>query len=149
MKLLIELHGLLEMATVQAVKQFALHLQQVMLDKYDDVDVQLQNLVQHEARCPRDNWSIELLPRFERWPDYQPIINNEHSITRQMKTPGCLVGISRRHGTSDDKDHLYLQTSKGANWTKPDDVLVELDRKMMFDIERLKRGAEIERVINS
>lgn len=107
------------------VKKYALHLQQAMLDKYDDVDIELLN-----SKGDKRNWMIELHPRFERCPEYQPIIDIEKDYI-QPRDDGCLVGISRRAGgTSYDKDHIFLHSSKtGAIWPNPADALEELDRK--------------------
>ena len=129
------LNALLEAASANEVKQFALHLQQLMLDKYDGLEsVELQNLT--STACPppsadKLNWRVELHLRFESWPDYQPIIDVEQDD--MQPGPGCLVGITRRGGEADD--HVYFHSSTtGACFPNAHAVLDELDRVLMSDM---------------
>lgn len=130
------LKPLLEADGEGRVRQFALHLQQALLERFDQLDVDLESV-----DATPNGWSLLMTPVFERYPDYQPKID----VCTTLSSPGtgCLVGISRRQGLEYDKDHVYLRTgtpgASGALWENPSDpeLLEALEEKFLLDIAKM------------
>jgi hypothetical protein len=130
-----KLNGLLENEStdkLDGVKRFALHLQQALLDKFDDIDIELNRLSPTAS-----GYVLDMPIKFTKYPRYHPVID---VVSLIAQTPsGCLVGLSRRKGKEDDKDHLYIRAASGGAsasiWAAPTDELISLlNDKFLYDI---------------
>ena len=129
-----KLKALLEDSDGTQVKQFALHLQQALLERFDGLNIELDSL-----DAISSGWQAVMTLSFDRYPRYQPQLDVSCSDGAGSRSKDCMVGISRRTGTDNDKDHLFIRTKQSDNyWMSPNDELVELlEERFLDDIGRL------------
>lgn len=130
-----KLKTLLEADGEVKVRQFALHLQQALLERFDGLDIDLESV------DPTPNgWCLIMTPVFERYPKYRPKVDISTELSMH---DGCLVGISRRQGSEHDSDHMFFRTgapgNSSAHWESPSDpeLLQALEEKFLKDIALL------------
>lgn len=116
------------------VKQFALHLQQAILEQFDDLDIKLDII-----NAITSGWQVIMTLAFDHYSQYQPQID----ISCLFESPAkCLVGVTGQQ-KGDINNHRFIYRNGDVHWESPNDELIKLLKERFLEDIAILVGSDV------